>query len=116
MQGFYEFISKEKWNYGSVDAAVEHSESYNLMMSLKEKIIEAEKLMTDDKFIEGIDAYKNYGINHNNFLKIANGRYHEIILRIGKAIVKAKQDFLKEGLRVDFGNYFHFHSSFFRKK
>lgn len=115
MQGFYEFVNVEKWKYGSVDKAVEHSDSYNLMLSLKEKIIEAESLMGDDEFVREVDSYKKFGISCKNFLQKVNGHYDEIIRRIGKVIVKCKENFILEGLHCGIG-YFTFHTSFFRKK
>ena len=115
MQGFYDFISTEKWKYGSVDNAIEHSEGYNTMLYLKERIIEAQKYMNDNDFINEINKYKNFGINHNNFIKKANQQYKEIMKRIGKVIIKAKQDFITEGLHCGI-DYLYFHTSFFKKK
>lgn len=115
MQGFYDFISTEKWKYGSVDNAIEHSEGYNTMLYLKERIIEAQKYMNDNDFINEIDKYKNFGINHNNFIKKANQQYKEIMKRIGKVIIKTKQDFITEGLHCGI-DYLYFHTSFFKKK
>lgn len=115
MQGFYDFITTEKWKYGSVDKAIEHSESYNTMLYLKERIIEAQKYMNDDDFINEIDKYQKYGINHNNFIKKANTQYKEIMKRIGKVIIKSKQDFISEGLHYGI-NYLRFQTSFFRMK
>lgn len=115
IQGLYDFISTEKWKYGSVDKAIEHSESYNTILHLKERIIEAQKYMNDNDFINEIDKYQKYGINHNNFIKKANQQYKEIMKRIGKVLIKCKQDFISEGLHCG-TDYFIFQTSFFRRK
>lgn len=71
--------------------------------------------MNDNDFINEIDKYQKYGINHNNFFKKANQQYKEIIKRIGKVLIKCKQDFISEGLHCG-TDYFIFQTSFFRRK
>ena len=79
------------------------------------KIIEAQKYMNDNNFINEINKYQKYGINHNNFIKKANQQYKEIMKRIGKVLIKCKQDFISEGLHCGI-DYFNFQTSFFRRK
>ena len=115
IQGFYDFINIEKWKYGSVDKAVEHSESYNMLISLKELINEAKQIQQTRDFIECVNEYSKYKINSNNFIKNAESIYYTILNRIGKAIIKAKENFIYEGLNSSKANYFNFNTSFYRK-
>ena len=115
VQGFYDFINIEKWKYGSVDKAVEHSESYNMLISLKELINEAKQIQQTRDFIDCVNEYSKYNINSNNFIKNAERIYYTILNRIGKAIIKAKENFIYEGLNSSKANYFNFNTSFYRK-
>ena len=104
-KGFYDFINIEKWKYGSVDNAVEHSESYNMLISLKELINEVKQIQQTRDFIDCVNEYSKYNINSNNFIKNAERIYYTILNRIGKAIIKAKKDIIEKLIQEEDPSY-----------
>lgn len=113
-QGLYEFLKIEKWKYGDVDKALEKSDSYNIMLELKEIINFLKNIKDKDNLNYYLKKYKQFGINKDNFLKILDKCYNNMVTNIGKAIIKTKQEFIKEGLNIG-RNYLYFQTSFYKR-